>query len=456
MGKQQQPAPPDPVVTANAQTASNKETAIAQTGLNAQNQVTPFGNLTYAETGKWSDGTPRFTATTTLTPAQQRLLETGQGTQQRLAEIGQSQSQKLGAVLADPFNTNGLPSGGTASSVTAPNYSQYSDGPTLNTTGGDGGDIQRSLGVNDYSADRSKVEQALFARLNPQIERDRAALETRLSQQGIRLGSEAYKTAFDDFERNVNDARLATVLGAGEEQNRLQSLALNAGNFGNAAQRQAYEQSLANAGFGNAAQQQMFDNRNATTGANNALADKRFANSQTLFNLRNTERNQALNERLTTRNQALNENIGLATGTQITQPGFVATPQTGVGGVDVAGIHQNAYNANLDSYNRQQSDLMGGLFGLGRAAIGVLPWSTMFSDKRLKEDIEKEGELPDGTNVYSYRYKAGGPRQTGVMAQEVEETHPETVKTHESGYRMVDYRKLLAEAVKGHGERRAA
>ena len=85
----------------------------------------------------------------------------------------------------------------------------------------------------------------------------------------------------------------------------------------------------------------------------------------------------------------------------------------------------------------------GGVGLLGSAISGG-----MFSDRRLKEDISRVGKLDDGTPVYSYRYKAGGPMQIGVMAQEIEGKYPDAVSTHASGYKMVDYGKL-ADAVKG-------
>jgi len=49
------PAAPDPVVTAQAQGAVNRDTAITQYLLNATDQVTPFGSLTYEPIGNWSD-----------------------------------------------------------------------------------------------------------------------------------------------------------------------------------------------------------------------------------------------------------------------------------------------------------------------------------------------------------------------------------------------------------------
>jgi hypothetical protein len=61
------------------------------------------------------------------------------------------------------------------------------------------------------------------------------------------------------------------------------------------------------------------------------------------------------------------------------------------------------------------------------------------SDKRLKTDIHKVGKTDSGLNVYTYRYKSGGPIQMGVMAQEVEKKIPEAVTTRPDGMKAVYY-----------------
>ena len=156
-----------------------------------------------------------------------------------------------------------------------------------------------------------------------------------------------------------------------------------------------------------------------------------------------TGRNQAVQEALLQRNQPLNEIIGLASGTQVQNPQFASTPQTGLAGTDVAGITQQNYANQMGAYNNNQQQL-GGLFGtLGTVGAAALPF--MFSDKRLKTDIKKVGKTNDGQNLYSYRYKAGGPTQVGLMAQEVQKKHPEAV-TKLSGFLAVDYGKALEAA----------
>ena len=110
----------------------------------------------------------------------------------------------------------------------------------------------------------------------------------------------------------------------------------------------------------------------------------------------------------------------------------------------MAGITNQAYQGQLAAaqyQNSQNQSLLGGLFGLGGDAI------FKFSDLRLKDNIEKVGELPDRTNVYEYDFRPTGEHQIGVVAQEVEKTHPKAVHTTPSGYKAVDYNRLIAEAM---------
>lgn len=97
------PKPPDPVATANAQAAVNKETAITQMGLNAMDQYNPTGSVTYTQNGTWEDGTPRFQQTTTYNPEQQAIFDATTAAQGNLANIAQEQSAFLGDYLNDPF-----------------------------------------------------------------------------------------------------------------------------------------------------------------------------------------------------------------------------------------------------------------------------------------------------------------------------------------------------------------
>lgn len=75
----------------------------------------------------------------------------------------------------------------------------------------------------------------------------------------------------------------------------------------------------------------------------------------------------------------------------------------------------------------------------GWQALGTIGSALLFSDRRIKTDIARVGALNDGTPVYRYRLHGKGPYQIGVMAQDIENSHPGAV--HEiNGIKMVDYR----------------
>ena len=163
MDAPQAPAAPDPVKTAQAQSTANRETAVTQYGLNATNQNTPQGSLSYKQIGTWEDGTPRFEATTALNQGEQGVYDTGLQTRQNVSNIGRDQSARIGELLGTPLDLN--------------------------------------------SAAEDKIAELGAKRLDPQIARGSAALETQLLNRGIRPGSEAYKTQRNIFDQGSNDAR---------------------------------------------------------------------------------------------------------------------------------------------------------------------------------------------------------------------------------------------------------
>jgi hypothetical protein len=75
-------------------------------------------------------------------------------------------------------------------------------------------------------------------------------------------------------------------------------------------------------------------------------------------------------------------------------------------------------------------------------AVGAEIFAFFFSDVRVKENINKVGEV-DGMNVYTYNYKWDKTQQySGVMANELlGTTYADAVMIHKSGYYMVDYGK---------------
>lgn len=152
------PAPPDPTRVAEAQTASNRATAITQAQLNQVNQQTPFGSLEFRQIGTFDDGTPRFEAVTSLSPEVQGIASGG------LSRLGE------------------LAGGGNL---------DFSD-PAI------GGEI----------------EARFLPRLERDIARGRESLEARLANQGINIGSRAFSDAFRDFGETETDARTRLAIDA--------------------------------------------------------------------------------------------------------------------------------------------------------------------------------------------------------------------------------------------------
>jgi hypothetical protein len=437
MGKGSAPKPPDPYATASAQTGQNIGTAVGNQILGNVNQNTPYGSLAYNQTGtyQWTDPTsgkqydiPQFTADQTLSPEQQKLYNIGVQGQTNLARLGRNQSAKLGELLGSPMDLSGAPD------VNAPNLqTKLGDaGPIWGGKGlqsGIAGDITNTYGdEGSYADQRMRVEDALMARLNPSLERDRASMEARLSNQGIKLGSAAYDRGADEFTRQSNDARLGAILGAGEEQSRLAGLDLDKAMFQNAAAGQKFGQKLAQQGAVNAAQGQRFGQGLAGAQFGNAARQTGFGNDRLL-------RGDYLSEQYANRNQPINEISALLGGGQVTQPNFVNTPTPQMPTTDVAGLINQNYNQQLGAFQMNQANnpmngIMGGLFGLGQAGI-------MASDRRLKTDVERVG-MWKGLPLYLYRYVWGGPKRLGVMAQDVLRVKPSAVVPI-GGYLAVDY-----------------
>lgn len=73
------PAPPapyqDPSQVAETQSKYNLDAAIAQQAGSNVNQVTPYGSLTYSQSGTGPSGVPLYTATTKLDPTVQSIVD---------------------------------------------------------------------------------------------------------------------------------------------------------------------------------------------------------------------------------------------------------------------------------------------------------------------------------------------------------------------------------------------
>lgn len=172
MAKPKSPTPPDPNVTAGAQTANNVTTSLANTQLGQVNQITPQGSLTYEQTGSnsFTDPNtgnvydlPQYTATTSLSPEAQAIHDQNMGAQMGLAETANQQA----AFLKDYLGS-------------APNF--------------------------DTGAIEGRIDELARYRLDPRFERERAATDQRLANQGITRGSAAWRAEMDQFNQSKNDA----------------------------------------------------------------------------------------------------------------------------------------------------------------------------------------------------------------------------------------------------------
>lgn len=76
---------------------------------------------------------------------------------------------------------------------------------------------------------------------------------------------------------------------------------------------------------------------------------------------------------------------------------------------------------------------------IGSIASAAGGLASIFSDRRLKRDIVKQGEFSDGLGIYSYRYVTGLRRVLGVMADEVEKLRPWARGPDRAGYATVNY-----------------
>jgi len=428
MGKKSSSAPaaPDPAATAAAQTATNKETAYWNAVLNNVNQITPYGKLTYTQnqntgpkydtaayeaalasynkaiaggalsgaapisgkvynpaTGQYSDGggavsgnyagamptleqfkigggldtPPSFTSTIELSPDQQAILDSEERRQIALGQLGEDQIGRIKQSVSSPYSYAGI-----------------------------GNDIS----AEDIATQQANAEKAYFDRLNPQFSQDEEALRTRLINQGIGQGSQAYQREMDAFNQMKNDARSQAVL-AGQQ-------------YGSTAQQQALQR-----------------------------------------------RNQGIQEYTTQRNAPLNEYIGLTSGVQVQNPQFSSQGYQGAQPVDYAGLVNNQYQAQLGQYNSKvagNNSTQGALLGLGGqlggsflgSKAGSAAVASMFSDKRLKQNIEPVGIVGPHA-LYKFEYNQDWlPKGQfiGVLAQDVEEYMPEAV-SEINGFKAVNY-----------------
>jgi len=218
------PPPPDYAGAARETAQGNLDAARATAAANRVNQITPYGTLTYSRSSQptfnaqayrtaldaynqaragyqpqrdeygnitnpleitapnyqefmtYPSPDEGWTATQTLSPEQQKLLDIQNRLSIGTGELGEQGLKYVANMISKPFDTSQLP----------------------------------SLGINPSES----YQDAYIRRLSPVMQQSREALEQNLANQGIGIGSEAYDRAMRNFEQKQNDLFLgATTQG---------------------------------------------------------------------------------------------------------------------------------------------------------------------------------------------------------------------------------------------------
>lgn len=330
------PAAPDPNAVASAQTASNKDTALYNFGLNNPTVNTPMGSSSFTI----NNSTPTYNmdAYNQALQAWQQAGGNSQGSQNGQTVNGQlmqssnpeapgyivpgtDSSGNAGAMptLAQYMTNSGGNPTATQNITLAPDQQQLYNQQTQQSIGLSnlanqlmptvGNALSQSLPTYSSLQDASKQAQDAYynsqmAYLQPQQATSKEQLDNQLANQGIMAGSDAYNTAQDAMAR-----------------------------------------------------QNTFSNQQAM---NNAILQGP-QNAQALFGLDVSALNQPLNE--------LN---ALRTGSQVSMPTASGVNPSSAQPTNVAGITQQGYQNSLNGYNQQiasNNNTTNGLFGLGGNAL---------------------------------------------------------------------------------------
>lgn len=171
MGKSSSPPPaPDYAGAATATAQGNLEATRAATEANRINQYTPYGSLTYARDPNAATPDSGWSQTVNLSPVGQQLLDYQNNAALGLGEQTGQALDRVGQSLAQPFD-----------------YSSV-------------GDVQNA------------AQGAITSRLDPIWDRRTAQEETKLINQGLRPGTEAYTNAMSDLNMGRNDAYQQAIL----------------------------------------------------------------------------------------------------------------------------------------------------------------------------------------------------------------------------------------------------
>jgi len=396
-GKGSAPAAPDYTGAAQAQAAASRELTDVQNWANRPTQNTPWGSTSWSAQAGTDPASGRpiteWTQNTTLNPQLQDALNDQLSIQSGRNDLAQNFMGRVANEFGNSFDWNNLP------------QMQSAGGP---------GRLQGGFNFGSQipqidSGFRDQVAGQLMQKMQPVHDYQTRGMETKLANQGLRPGSEAYDRAMGQLGQQQAAERYNALDASGNEAQRLFGMQMQTA-------QQGYNQNLGAAQFGNqaAAQQQ---------GLNQQAAQ-----------FQNQLRQQAIAEQAQRRGMSLNEMNALLSGQQVAMPQMPSFNQAQRSETpNLLGATQMGYDAQLGSYNAQQAgfnNLLNAGAQLGSAAF-------MFSDRRLKLDIKRVGTHAIGVGIYEYTMM--GMPQRGVIAQEVQAVRPDLVKRHTNGFLMVNY-----------------
>ena len=372
------PAAPDYAGAATAQGQANIDAARLTAKLGNPNIVNPYGTQTVT----YANDQP--TVTQTLNPMAQKALTSQQNLQANMADLANTGYKNAFGVLSNPFSFGGP---AVQTSLAAPGTLQ--GGPTAGQYGtAQGGvtgpNLQSNLdlsGVAKMPVNAGMTgQEAIMSRLEPTLARNRVSTETQLINQGLRPGTEAYDNAARILGQQENDQRTQAALQGlnldiGANQQGFNQ-ALNAGQFGNTANLAEFGAGLQNQQAANAAIGQNFGQGQTAAQANNAMVAQQANQNLQAGQFANIAQQQALAQALQQRQMPINEIAALTSQSQIQNPTFGAYQGSNIAAAPIANAAAQtaAYNQNL--YNQQTASAnqnLGGIFGLGSAALGNIP-----------------------------------------------------------------------------------
>jgi hypothetical protein len=274
---------------------------------------------------------------------------------------------------------------------------------------------------------------------------------SNLQTQGSNLLTQGYNTGVGNLNnalgayQPLND--LASKYGAGSTM-LLNALGAN-GTAGSQAATNAFQNSTGYLSGLDAGLDAINRRRAAAGMLASGNADQDATNYAT--NLVNQQYGTWLNGLGSFTNPELSATSGAATGTANTYGDLAslannnATNQVNLLGQTTAG-QVGANNLQAQGEAAGAKNLLGlgtSLLGLGTGGGSTVGGSllsglgSLFSDRRLKSNIRRIGTAHNGLPLYEYTIF--GQRQRGVMADEVERIMPAAVRTHSSGFKMVNY-----------------